>query len=104
MTLEEELDPELHLEISTGQFRREFRESESLRVQLNDFVSDGTTDVSGGGGVEKKERVAHRQHRNMSLPHFHDFYLQIYYYSHSGYFTPVTFDFILFLLNFTIRL
>lgn len=46
MTLEEELDPELHLEISTGQFRREFRETESLRVQLNDFVSDGTTDVS----------------------------------------------------------
>jgi len=25
-------------------FRREFREFESLRVQLNDFVSDGTTD------------------------------------------------------------
>lgn len=52
MTLEEELEPELHLEISTGQFRREFRESESLRVQLNDFVNKGTTDVS-------EKRVAH---------------------------------------------
>jgi len=54
MTLEEELDLELHLEISTGQLRRVswVRESESLRVQLNDFVSGGTTDIS-----EKKREV-----------------------------------------------
>lgn len=55
MTLEEELEPELHLEISTRQFRREFRESESLRVQLNDFVNKDTTDVS-------EKRDAHRHH------------------------------------------
>lgn len=82
MTLEEELDSELHLEISTGQFRREFRESESLRVQLNDFVSDGTTDVSGE--KKKDEKRTSPTPCNMSLPYFHYFhYLQIYYYSHS---------------------
>lgn len=44
-TLKEELDSKLHLEISTG--RTEFRESESLRVQLNNgFASDDTTHVS----------------------------------------------------------
>lgn len=45
MTLEKKLDSELHLEISTEQ--TEFRESESLRVRLNNgFVSDDTIHVS----------------------------------------------------------
>lgn len=44
MTLEEELESKLHLEISTEQ--TEFRESESLRVRLNNgFVSDDTTRI-----------------------------------------------------------
>jgi len=78
MTLEEELDLELHLEISTGQFRREFRETESLRVQLNDFVNDGTTDV-----LEKRE--THVCHTVLFIILFTDLLLCSFY-----YFVPVS--------------